>query len=370
MFFNLCRLYDICTMASQHHSQSPPHSHSQSQSNQTRNPIRAAANPLPQYPQHSSTPTIRVGLPYKSHPLYRLRITTVWTNIIGAFLNLLALGSLTYYSDTGAPFVISLILQFISCAFCLHDLIYYAATQLSLRRVQATDDPTSPPAPKWPSKRLLIGDALLAIALQWLFWIAFITIASGYRSSYGNERVVAQAYANLANLALSVMHAVAFWKELMARKKEQWRQEVNVEGIPCGDCGGVVRMVGERDGELDVEAEAPIRTPLLSRLGGGKITLPKWARGPKAARYTDIDEDDDRDVENEAGMESAERDLREDERLLDTPDESTSGTAIGAGGPSSLGYGTMGQSVDSVSSVSETVVKKVDKGKKRVVAVE
>ena len=130
-------------------------------------------------------------LPYKSHPLYLLRRGTLIVSIIGIVLNALALVALSASGNTyRIPiFVFSAFLLLASVAFISHDLITYAAREAVKNIVSATSSDGEPQAeiqraekPKWPSKRLVIGDLILAITLQWLFWIAFFTIIS---TSYG-----------------------------------------------------------------------------------------------------------------------------------------------------------------------------------------
>ena len=88
---------------------------------------------------------------------------------------------------------------------------------------------------------------------------------------------------------------------------------------------------------------------MLSKLGDvGKGVLPKWSENK--TRHADLE------IEKESEHDAA-------APLLITPDESTVDTA----GPSLGEYGTMAQSVESLRSVPETVVRKKDKGKKRVV---
>ena len=167
----------------------------------------------------------------------------------------------------------------------------------------------------------------------------------------------------MANLAASIEHAIAFWKELMARKKAAWRRDV--EASPCQNCGHVNPTSTEETTQQLVNAteqnEGESSGPsIFERFGKGIVTLPKWARGPDTDQYNRTG---DRDIEGEAAGATAA------EPLLRTPDESS--TEVG--GPSgSQGYGTLAQSVDSVSSVPEQIeqiVKKKDKGKKRVVEV-
>lgn len=164
---------------------------------------------------------------------------------------------------------------------------------------------------------------------------------------------------NLANLFASILHAIAFWKELLARKRTQWQRDL--DNTPCESCGYVSTVPNEPSvhDALAGEDAGPPRRPLLSTLGKmGNVAIPKWVQRSNTRRDGDMQE---HDIEDEAAVTGA------TEPLLATPDESTADAA----GPSSLGhYGAMAQSVESVNSVPETVVKKKDKGKKRLVDVE
>lgn len=311
------------------------------------------------------------ALPYKSHPLYKLRIATLITAVVGSFLNIFAILGLIYNDSDRIPyFLFSFVLLFISLTFVLHDLNTYAASRASNGPAQAHGSKSAPepqlqprPAedPEWPSKRLVITDLVLAILLQWLFWVAFFAIVSGYHRYYRSGSETIEAYANLANFAASIEHAIAFWKELLARKRAAWQRDA--EARPCEGCGHVNHAATEASQSAAATAPAHGEVGLagpsfLGHFGKGNITLPKWARGPNAGPY----KDEERDIENEAAEATA------DEPLLVTPDESTAE----AGGPSgsSQGYGTLDQSVESVGSVPETVVRKKDKGKKRQIEVE
>ena len=159
--------------------------------------------------------------------------------------------------------------------------------------------------------------------------------------------------ANLANFLVSVLHGTAFWKELLARKQIQWKRAQNA--TPCGNCGHVPRA--QHDGPANIssvdEEARPWRQPLYN--GFSKV-LPKWAKGTKDRCDTGAD----LKIENEAMDDAA------TEPLLVTPDESM----VEAAGPSSGQYGAMAQSAESPQSLTETIVTKKDKGKKRAVNVE
>ncbi|KAF2195151.1 hypothetical protein K469DRAFT_698714 [Zopfia rhizophila CBS 207.26] len=312
-------------------------------------------------------------LPYSSHPLYRLRLATIITAIIGLVFNLFAIAASEREYDY-PPFITSLVLLFLSFVFCLHDLITYAVSKAAFLNSQplvpapatssAHPRPTDDDGPQWPAKRLVVFDIIFAIAFQWLFWGEWTVIMSHSSYYYRAGMEAIQSYANLANFVASVLHAVAFWKELMARKRKQWRRDLEVT---CENCGHVNETVEGPSASTATSIPAPAgaiagpsgqtKTSIFGKFGSGKVALPIWAHGQNVGKYTD----EERDVENDAGEGVNE------EPLLVTPDEST--TEVG--GPSgSQVYGTLDQSVQSVDSVPETVVKKKGKGKKRLVEVE
>jgi hypothetical protein len=314
------------------------------------------------------------GLPYKDHPLYKLRAKSVITSIIGFVLNFIAIIALI---DSGTyqipPFLFSLIFLFISFIFVLHDLITYAAAKAAAL-VSRSDLPTvtlpttnhalttpgrdneltipirrAEDKPQWPTRRLLVIDFILAFVFQFLFWVEFGTIVGTSHYYYSGGSETFESYSNLTNLAASILHGVAFWKELMARKKRSWQR--SLDATPCSNCGHLNNPASDPNApattanvpceHTDIE-RGQSSTSLLESFEQVKATLPKWAKASMGG---------ERDIENDA-----------EAPLLITPDEST--TEVG--GPSS-GYGTLDQSVGSI---PETIVKKKGKGKKRMVEVD
>lgn len=310
------------------------------------------------------------GLPYKDHPLYKLRLWTILAGGAGLILNGFAVGTALDGSrddDAVGPIFISQVVLLFSFLFTIHDVVTYASKRFAhvFEQVRRAEDAQASgernisaeqplritlPSPQdtnedWPSKRLVITDFILAVVLQLLFWATLGAIIGGYHYVYRHELEVLEAYGDLASLATSILHAVAFWKELMARKHASWRR--SLESEPCVRCGHV------NVPEL-VDNRGPAQS-FFRLFNGGKVALPRWARGPNARAYK---EDEERNVENQGRAENVE------EPLLATPDEST--TELG--GPSAPGgYGTLDQSVESI---PETIVKKKDKGKKRLVEVD
>lgn len=114
-------------------------------------------------------------LPYKSHPLYGLRNVTSIIAFIGIILCFLCF-------DTYRPGFIVCFLLF-SAIFSRLDVFLYA-----LRRVEHPDE-----EPKWPNLKIMNGDLLLAVILQFAFWAAVGEITWGYGYRGGPSRV-AEAY--------------------------------------------------------------------------------------------------------------------------------------------------------------------------------
>lgn len=164
----------------------------------------------------------------------------------------------------------------------------------------------------------------------------------------------------MANFLASIFHAAAFWKEIIARKRAAW--EYDLETRPCRNCGQTDEIfVGDSAAPIDdtppIDVEAgPSGTSLFGRFGRSKITLPKWAKASKVNASRDT---------QETGFSHESAGATSGEALLVTPEESAT-EGIGPAGA----YGTMSQSVESLNSVPETIVKKKDKGKKRYVDVE
>lgn len=314
------------------------------------------------------------GLPYSDHPLYKLRVKSVITAIIGFILGFIVLAGFSSYYSYGIPSLFfSIVFLFISFIFVLHDLISYAAAKaaalISRSDLPIVTLPTEhhiPAAtaarnsehsiplrrrdnkPAWPTRRLLIIDFILAFIFQFLFWVGLGSSAGSYRYGYG----VFEAYANLTNMAASILHGVAFWKVLMVRKKRVWLR--NLEPKPCGNCGHLNNVAQEPSTTASATDAStrhthtendPPSSNILESFEKVKAALPKWPKTSVGG---------ERDVENDAAEAAA--------PLLVTPDEST--TEVG--GPSS-GYGTLDQSVGSI---PETLVKKKSKGKKRMVEVD
>lgn len=126
------------------------------------------------------------SLPFTDHPLFFLRKSAIIAAAIGTLLSTI---SMSGYHGPDDPFGFTVFALIISILYCLVDLISYAR--------QKVRDPDS--EPKWPSKRLVFGDLVLAGLLFILFWacIAFLT------SWYYGETHLLEAYGALAALVCS-----------------------------------------------------------------------------------------------------------------------------------------------------------------------
>lgn len=121
-----------------------------------------------------------MALPYRAHPLYHLRKALIVTDIIGIILSVLLIGPYGPSGDGSIPFWLA-----ISAPVAAADLVFYATKKLA-------DPDNNPP---WPRKLWVIGDILLAIILQIVFWAAIASLS--WRYSYGGDAIFG-AYAALA----------------------------------------------------------------------------------------------------------------------------------------------------------------------------
>lgn len=318
-------------------------------------------------------------LPYTKHPLYKLRRATLLTILIGSIFHFGAIVQ-------GPFFGISLFFLALSGLYIIYDLLTWAVEkrktiltnahrqyQRIIRRLppsncgpfgcprcsrgdhqplpteHADTDPASPVLdrgapphhtaaredddddddgdvePRWPRLILLIADAIFAVVFQGLFWCCLIFVLNqNYYYYYGNSGVLVwQSYASLVDLVMSLLHAVAWWKELMARKKEEWRKDERQE-----------RAAGRRGGP-DGEDGA---------VRGGE----RWRGLCFGAKGRDKGREGEVDVAAAAGSASSEEEVL----IAPTPDDA-----------SDKGYGTLDASVQSLSGEPDVVVKK-GKGKR------
>jgi hypothetical protein len=158
----------------------------------------------------------------------------------------------------------------------------------------------------------------------------------------------------------SLLHAFAFWKELLARKKSQWQRDLDKK--PCESCGYIGSAYGEPSiNEADISGiddhAGPSSQPIRANFGRVRdMVLPRWARAASTRHHNNAN---DGDIENEAVDGGAGK------SLLVTPEESTKDAVQTLGT-----YGSITQSSGSLNSVPETIVRKKDKGKKKLVDME
>lgn len=118
---------------------------------------------------HSSTSgrsrrrTDCMSLPYSSHPLYQLRGAIIVFAILGLILCILGSSSRPYYSPA---LNLSFTLLGASAFLCALDLLCYAS-----RKKDNPDEEPNRPAGRWA-----LVDLIMAILLQFAFWIAIIDL--------------------------------------------------------------------------------------------------------------------------------------------------------------------------------------------------
>lgn len=187
----------------------------------------------------------------------------------------------------------------------------------------------------WPSVWLLVGDALFAILFQASFWICIATTLSN-RYYYGSlAPVVWASYAALGLLLVSILHAVAWWKEFMARMRLKWREEERKRVQTRG--GHPTRMSTEDANALTGEAN--------DVLDNWKTFLFRKQQNSARPREQEVD------IEAAAGCATTNEELL----INATPEGSSQG--------SNLDYGVLGASVQSLGGEPDIVVKS-SKGKR------
>ncbi|KAK3069633.1 hypothetical protein LTR53_011877 [Teratosphaeriaceae sp. CCFEE 6253] len=153
-----------------------------------------------------------------SHPLYTLRKA----NIIIALLGVL-FATLSIAPWDSEPFVFELPVLALSLIFLVGDLYYYAE--------QKKRDPDHDPP--WPIVKSMLCDAILAVVLLLVF---AVTVSAETAGMYRPGRMVG-AWAALAALLCSGLHAYSLWKQLVARYKTKWLASISVVSQPCARCG-------------------------------------------------------------------------------------------------------------------------------------
>lgn len=128
-----------------------------------------------------------MDLPFRSHPLYSLRIAIISSAVLGM---LLCFGCLRPWGCE--PFETEIGVLGASSVVSAAELYYYAR--------QKKDHPDQDP--KWPDKKWILGDAVLAFALL-LSFAASVVAAGSYCSGYHFGDDVIPAYAALCALVCS-----------------------------------------------------------------------------------------------------------------------------------------------------------------------
>ena len=123
-----------------------------------------------------------MALPLKSHPLYYLRKISIVIAVVGILLSFTS-----YIPYSSGELLASASFLTFSALFCAADLVSYATQKLA----NPDEDP------KWPTRKWMVGDVVLAIILQFVFWGAIGALSWGYGTN------VAGAYAALANFLCS-----------------------------------------------------------------------------------------------------------------------------------------------------------------------
>ena len=97
-----------------------------------------------------------MALPLSSHPIYNLRKVSIIIAAIGFIFCLLCIPAYN-----GQVLIPCTLLLACSPFFCGADVVLYA--------VKKAEDPDN--NPEWPKRKWMIGDVLLAIVLQYVFWV-------------------------------------------------------------------------------------------------------------------------------------------------------------------------------------------------------
>jgi hypothetical protein len=325
-------------------------------------------------------------LPYSSHPLHRLRKITLWTILIGLILNFLGL-------NRGPGFLWGIFFYFVSAGFVVLDLVRYATEKLQreIRKAErrreyealgednhsrdddddddhedlGDGDGDGEKKPKWPRRWLLVGDFMLAFL--W-FWIAVLTF--GWAGSYpmyyySGPEMMLYGYAVLADLVMSILHGVAWWKEVKACLEKGWKAKF-IKRLRCARCGA---RFTSGDGDED-ERRAGIGGDITNagpsfprwmthgpRFSPSQPAVPRQARSqPRGSRDNNIDQSLV-DVEAVAGSSD---DSSTSLLIAPTPEESSTSTV--------KGYGTLADSCASLNVEAETLVRK--KSFKRIVGMD
>jgi uncharacterized membrane protein len=149
-----------------------------------------------------------MALPYSLHPIYGPRITLLITASISLLLVLTVILSGLATPWTVSPlgfWVTHTICVTLSIALCVYDLRRWA-------RIKAADPDENP---KWPLRRIMIGDTVLGLCF-WFLWVAEMGLMS-----YSWRPSIPTVYASFTALVVSALHGLCLWMELMALK-DNW----------------------------------------------------------------------------------------------------------------------------------------------------
>ena len=326
---------------------------------------------------------------YKRHPLWPQRRLTIIAIAFGIILNMIIVsdsrGSCNWIAANNIFFML------LSLAFIIWDLQRYdhevlirflvgierryntnpppnredavfgpEALQENLSVADQThSDSAEPLEITWPKRDSTIIDCLFAMVFLFLSIAAFGCVTSNY---YFSPSLAFLSYSSLTTIVLAILHARAFWKQFMARKKAKWERERNNpsdDGCWCCNRGnggprpppqptlGLESILGGNSNCCHQEAER-------FNNGGRSRWIPTYTlpnlfarRGKRVDIETGPPEPADRGVQSDASEES----------LLITPSEYESGGA-------SRAYGaTAGPSTPPLLSAEEQRVKKKRTGK-------
>lgn len=326
---------------------------------------------------------------WKTHPLYKLRKALLIVDGVAIFLALCDM--LADYVSVGLRVFDVLLLGF-SLGFVLWDLVSYSHQQAvrlflprhnNVRRQQSCnvcasattqnnadieasaalhngtnvagggghdDDHDDGDKLDWPRLALVIIDAILAA----LLFLSYITSLGAMNIPYGWRPpglIFITVYAGMAVLVAAVLHAICFWKELMARRQQKWlRQLARGRGITCARCGdrvtpttapAVLVATPTEDG-----SEADPATVVRGMSDSVKRRLAELLRRGSAGLGTGTTKLDGGDGEDQQ---------TEEDSLLATPEGSSASTTMGYGGVEDGG--------EALSAPEERIVKKKCKGR-------
>ena len=303
-------------------------------------------------------PAAKPSMPYRLHPLFRLRRLTLWTLAI-SFFSMLFANAFTYHFR-GLPSIYYIT----SVLFIGYDLVTWAMEKILLdhstasgptRRDERGSNTTNINAaarddesknPEWPKTHIIIIDLVLSI-LFFLLTLQELYYVVNPWARYDNIPLIIEAYSSLSLLAISILHGRAFLKENRARKKINASKK-KAQLSPCAHCCHPACQPHPHTTVGGVTTKWVVAGPSTHVLVQGEPVLPRWVvdPGPPNVRQRDV----------EAGRFEEPED--EHSPLVNQTPESSSGSTLRQ-------YATIDNSVHSLKSEGEEIVSK--KGKRRVV---